>query len=77
MFARLAGALVTRELALETREPSYVPRTAKPSQQGGGAQSRRTRDDAIALSNREARSGAEGRVAVPELISVGKRGSEP
>jgi hypothetical protein len=30
MFAHLAGALITRECAIETHEPSCVPRTAKP-----------------------------------------------
>jgi hypothetical protein len=79
------------EHALETREPSCVPRAAKPffilvvhsppgivrhvatpefPSQEGRALSRGTRGSTRAHLIKEARSGAEGHVAAPELTLV-------
>jgi hypothetical protein len=93
--ARLAGASVTRDLALETCELSYVPGVARPfsvpmvhsplgavgyvvapelSSRGDRAQSHRTHGSAGAHLGREVRSEAEEHVAAPELNLVRRQG---
>jgi hypothetical protein len=95
MSARFASALVTRDRALDTCEPSCVPGAARPSLflwstarwgPWGMWQHRSSplreamlgpRGSAGAHRDREARSGAEERVAASELNSTRRRGPRP
>jgi hypothetical protein len=98
MSARLTDVSITRERALETYEPSCVPRAARYffisvvhsplgavghvaasefSSWGGRARSHGTRDSTRAHLVKEARSGAEGHVAAPELTSAMRRAPGP
>jgi hypothetical protein len=77
MLARLAGASVTRDHALDPCEPSYVPEAARPffihmvhSSLGAVG----VRGSTGAHLSKEVWFGAAGHVAAPELTSTGRCG---
>jgi hypothetical protein len=88
LSARLAGASVTRDRALDTCEPSYMLGEARSgaeehmtasnlSSRGGRARSHETCGSVGAYLSREARSRVEEHVATPKLNLASRRGLGP